>query len=157
MGHIASFRNNNPQWMHLNLYILGFPTRVSGRHSWILYHQFSKVLKGSFKSIYHYLLFSMVPINLVNRPSVAEALLQTALSFIKWPNHASWKYLQNIINPKPLELGTWYFETMFITPCVSGVIYHVSHVTCYVSCSTCHVSYDIITPKLLELEPEILK
>ena len=59
--------------------------------------------------------------------------------------------LQNIINPKLLELGTWNFETMFTTPCVSWVNCHVSCVMCHVSHVTCHLSHDIITHKLLEL------
>ena len=52
-----------------------------------------------------------------------------------------WKYLQNSVYPKPLELGCWNFETMFTTPCVSCFTCHVSHVTCHVSCVTCHVSH----------------
>ena len=41
--------------------------------------------------------------------------------------------LQNIINTKPLELGTSHFDTMATTPCVS-------HDTCHMSCVACHVS-----------------
>ena len=61
--------------------------------------------------------------------------------------------LWNIITPKPLELGTWHFETMFTTHCVSRVIYHMSHVTCHMSHVTCHMSnlQNFITPKPLEL------
>ena len=61
--------------------------------------------------------------------------------------------LWNIITPKPLKLGTWHFETMFTTHCVSRVIYHMSHVTCHMSHVTCHMSnlQNFITPKPLEL------
>ena len=44
-----------------------------------------------------------------------------------------WKYLQNIITPKPLGLGTWNFDTMFAFP-------YMSCVTCYMSHGTCDVS-----------------
>ena len=52
--------------------------------------------------------------------------------------------LLNIIYPKPLKLGTWNFETMFTTPCLSRDKCYVSPVTCFVSCVTCLVSHDII-------------
>ena len=32
------------------------------------------------------------------------------------------------MTPKPLELGTWNFDTIFTTSHVSGVTYQVSHV-----------------------------
>ena len=47
-------------------------------------------------------------------------------------------------NFKPLELGTWNFETMFNIPCVSCVMCHITLVTC-------HMSYDIVISKILEL------
>ena len=69
-----------------------------------------------------------------NRPGVAGDVLQTALSLINWligwvtdpfpPN------VHNIRNPKPLELESWNFESMF-TP---------HHVLCHVSPVTCHMS-----------------
>ena len=49
--------------------------------------------------------------------------------------------LQNIITPKPIELGTWYSETMFTPTCVSHVTCHVSHVPCHMSQVTCHMSH----------------
>ena len=42
--------------------------------------------------------------------------------------------IQDIISPKPLELGSWHFERIFIPP------HHASHVTCHVSHLTCQVS-----------------
>ena len=42
--------------------------------------------------------------------------------------------LQNIISPKPLELGGWIFERI-LTP------HHVSHITCHMSFVMCHVSH----------------
>ena len=45
----------------------------------------------------------------------------------------------DIITPKLLELGTWNFETVFTTPCVSWVTCHVSQVMCHMSCVTCHM------------------
>ena len=62
------------------------------------------------------------------------AVLLETVWFIHWliklslPSIPWWKYLQNIITPKPLELGTWSFGTIFITPSVSGITCHVSHV-----------------------------
>ena len=66
-----------------------------------------------------------------NKPGVARAVLKTPLSHIDWlsdwlsdpfpPN------LQDIINPKPLELGSWNFHP-----------HHLSHVTCHVSHVRCH-------------------
>ena len=41
--------------------------------------------------------------------------------------------IQDIINPKPLDQGSWIFERMI-------TFHHVSHVTCQVSGVTCHVS-----------------
>ena len=41
--------------------------------------------------------------------------------------------LQDIINPKPLELGTWTFGSMF-------TLHHVSHITCQVSGVRCQFS-----------------
>ena len=74
---------------------------------------------------------------LFNRPGVAGAVLQTPPSLIDSFIHSLsdplWKYLQKIITPKPFELGTWNFDTMFTIP-------YVSCVTCHVLCVTCHVS-----------------
>ena len=58
-------------------------------------------------------------------------------SFIKIFIHLSHPFppnLQNTINPKPFERGTWNFYTMFTT-C------HVPCVTCHISQVTCHVSH----------------
>ena len=54
--------------------------------------------------------------------------------------HPSSKYLLNTLIPKPEELGSWNFETMFIPLYVSCVTCHMSRVMCHVSCVTCHVS-----------------
>ena len=70
---------------------------------------------------------------LVNRPGVAGAVLQTPLWLIDSFSHHFPPNLQDIINPKTLELGSWNFERMF-TP------HHVSHVRCHVSCVRCQVS-----------------
>ena len=43
---------------------------------------------------------------IINRPGVAGAVLQTPPSFIDSVRNTLWKYLQNIITPKPFELGT---------------------------------------------------
>ena len=47
--------------------------------------------------------------------------------------------LQNPITPKPLELGTWNFDTIFVTSYVSGVRCHMSHVRCHVSGLTLYI------------------
>ena len=51
------------------------------------------------------------------------------------------KYLHNSVYPKPLELGSWNFETMFNTPCVPYGTCHISLVKCHMSHVICHVSY----------------
>ena len=48
--------------------------------------------------------------------------------------------LQNTINTKPLQLGTWNFDTMFTTCHMSCVTCHVSRVMCHLRCVTCHLS-----------------
>ena len=74
---------------------------------------------------------------IANRPSVAGAVLQTPPwlihSFIHWLSHPFPPNLQDIINPKPLELGSWNFACMF-------TLYHVLYVTCQVSGVRCHMS-----------------
>ena len=47
---------------------------------------------------------------------------------------------------KPLELGTWTFETMFKIQCVLYVTYHISNVTCHIL----HVTWHYL---VLELVP----
>ena len=69
---------------------------------------------------------------LFNRPGVAGAVLQTALSLSK-VRYGLWKYIQNNVSPKPEELESWSFERMFIPHYVSCVTCHESHVTCHLS------------------------
>ena len=69
-----------------------------------------------------------------NRPGVAGAVLKSASSLIYYFSEPFPPNLQNIINHKPEELGSWNFERMF-TP------HNMSYVTCCMSCVTCHVSY----------------
>ena len=49
-------------------------------------------------------------------------------------SNALWEYLQNTVYTKPLDLGSSNVETMLNNPCVSSITYHVSHVTCRMSC-----------------------
>ena len=42
--------------------------------------------------------------------------------------------LLNIINPKPLKLGTWHFEQRYTSLQMSHVMCQVSHVKCHMSC-----------------------
>ena len=62
---------------------------------------------------------------IINRPSLAGAVLQTLPLLIDWFIHSLihpfWKYLQTIITSKRLELWTWNFDTMFTIPYVSRV------------------------------------
>ena len=48
-------------------------------------------------------------------------------------------HLQNTFT-KPLELGSWYFYRMSISPNLSHVMCHVSHVMCPKSWVICHMS-----------------
>ena len=75
-----------------------------------------------FTPLFRYIFFN----NIFNRPGVAGAVLLTPPSIIPFP-----PFLQNTINPKPLELVTWHFYTVF-TP-LSGIMCHVSPVTCHMS------------------------
>ena len=71
---------------------------------------------------------------IINRPCVAGAVLDTDLLFtqsVQWVSLFRLN-LQNIINHKQSELGSWNFERMFI-PHMSCVTYRVSRVTCHVS------------------------
>ena len=79
----------------------------------------------------------LFPQCIFNRPGVAGAVLQTASSLIHSVGQPFPPNLQNIINHKPEELGSWNFERMF-TP------HNMSHVTCCMSRVTCHMSYVII-------------
>ena len=98
------------------------------------------------------------PYGIVTRPVVAWAVLQTPSSFVKWHSHPFPPNLQNINAPKLLDLGTWNFETMFTTSCLSRVMCHMTCFTCHMTCFTCHMSHvtcqvsnDISIPKLLKL------
>ena len=72
---------------------------------------------------------------MIIRPSVAGAVLQTASSLIDWFSHSSFVEIsQDTFTPKPYELGNWHFERMSTSR-------HVSHVTCHVSRVTCHMSH----------------
>ena len=75
---------------------------------------------------------------MLNRPSVAGAVLQSPPSLINSVSQSSFKskYLPNTLNRKPEELGSWDFEIMFIPHCFTC---QVSHVTCQVSGVTCHL------------------
>ena len=78
--------------------------------------------------------------NLFNRPGVVRAVLQTPLLLINSMSPPFPPNLQTIITPKPLDLGTWDFYTMFTTPCVPHDTCHMSGVTCQVSVVRCHMS-----------------
>ena len=72
---------------------------------------------------------------LLNRPGVAGAacsVTESSFSSRSSKHHNS----QSV-----LELGSWNFETVFTTPYMSQVTYHVLHVMCHMSCVTCHVSH----------------
>ena len=77
---------------------------------------------------------------IINRPGVAGAVVQTALSFIKWLSEPFPPDIQNIIASKPLELESWNFDRMFTPYHVSCVMCHVSRVTCHMAPVTCHLS-----------------
>ena len=86
----------------------------------------------------------------INRPGVARAVLQSASwsihSFTEWVSDPFPPNLQNIINHKPEELGSWNFERMFTpTTChMSHVTCHVSHITCHTSRVRCHMSHFLL-------------
>ena len=57
----------------------------------------------------------------------------------------SFKYLQNTLNLKPDKLGSWHFESMFISHHAPHVACHMSRVSCQVSHVRCQVS--LVTQK----------
>ena len=71
---------------------------------------------------------------LVNRPGVAGAVLQSPPWLTDWLinclSDGLWKYIQNLVNPKPEEVESWKLRRMFIP-------HNVSHVMCHLSCVTC--------------------
>ena len=83
------------------------------------------------------ILLKLFRICMFKDPNLAENLTRCQNSFFLRTPQSSWSSffsksapnLQNIINPKPLELGT-------STPPVC----HVSHVMCHMSCVTCNMS-----------------
>ena len=48
---------------------------------------------------------------------------------------------ETYITPKPWELGTWNFDTIFTTPYVSSVTCQMTGVRCRVSHIRCHMSH----------------
>ena len=77
---------------------------------------------------------TLLKCNLINRPCVARAVLQTPLLVINWVSHPLWKYLQQTFIPKPEKLGSWTFERRLTFP-------HLSCVRCHMSCVRCHMLY----------------
>ena len=67
-----------------------------------------------------------------NRSGVAGAVLQTAVLLTNWVSqwgiHPFPPDLQNIIIPKPLEIGSWNFVRIVIPHHVSPVTFHLSPV-----------------------------
>ena len=70
-------------------------------------------------------------VQIINRPGVAGAVLQTPLRLIEWVTDHFPPNDQFTVNRKPLELGGGNFYTMFST---SHVSHFISNVTCHVSC-----------------------
>ena len=80
-----------------------------------------------------YVIYTLV----FDRPGVAGAVLKTALCLTL--SHPLWKYLQNTVSQKPLELGTLNFRECSPNQ-VACVKCHISHVTHQVSRVRCQVS-----------------
>ena len=73
--------------------------------------------------------------SILNKPGVAGDVLQTPPSLINLSNN--WWFVQissYLCISKTIQLGTWHFETILITPCVSCV-------TCHMTCDTWHVTW----------------
>ena len=85
--------------------------------------------------------------NLINRPGVARAVLQTTFSLINWLSHSSFSSRSskhyNSQTVRARELKFW--ENIHPTPCVmchvSCVMCHMLFVTCHLSPVTCHLSH----------------
>ena len=67
------------------------------------------------RKYYQGFLYASICSVLINRPGVARAVLKTPSLLIKSLSHPFPPDLQNMMTPKPLELGSWNFETMFTT------------------------------------------
>ena len=74
-------------------------------------------------------------VKIINRPSVAGAVLQTALLLIDWLIMSLILFLQIFTTIRTRELKL--LENVHPTRCV---MCQVSHVTCHLSCVTCHLS-----------------
>ena len=98
--------------------------------------------------------FFFVFYEIFNGPSEARAVLQTPPSLIlklsksacssrliHWLSNHFPPNLHNTRNPKPFELGTYHFDTMFTTRHLSIVMCHVSCVMGQVSNVMCHMSH----------------
>ena len=98
-----------------------------------------------FLCLFYYLSFSRDSVwtvsKISSRPSVAGAVPQSALWFIHSLSQPFPPNLQNIINNKPEELGSWNFERMFTPQNLSHVTCRKSGVTCHVTCVTGHMSH----------------
>ena len=83
-----------------------------------------------------------LPKTLSNRPGVARAVLQTALSLSKlwFVEIYSKQHYSQTITAGELKLGENVHPPTCVTFHVSHVTCHMSHVTCHVSRVTCHVS-----------------
>ena len=107
--------------------------------------------------------------HIINRPCVAGAVLQSASSFTDSVGQPFPPNLQNIINYKPEEPGSWNFERKstphnmshvtslsskyhklqtrrarelrFLRECSPPTTCHMSHVACHMSCVMCHMSH----------------
>ena len=76
-----------------------------------------------------------------NRPGVVGAVLKTPLWLTQSVSHHFPPNLQNMINPKPQELGGWNLERILNPHNMSLVTCHVSHVTCHLSRFTFRMSH----------------
>ena len=83
------------------------------------------------------------PGSIIKRPGVAEAVLQTPLSFMKWLSHSSFVKISSehlhSQTRRARELKFW--KKVHLPPTPSGVICHMSHVMCQVSHVMCHMCF----------------
>ena len=87
-----------------------------------------------------------VNVNVINRPSVSGAVLQTPLSLFDWLSNSSFssKSLRHVHSQTVWARDVAFLENVHLPPCVtchmSQVMCHMSHVICRMSCVTCNIS-----------------
>ena len=105
----------------------------------ILCQQFTQTTAVSSPSMADFRIFEILIFSIIifNRPGVSRGCSTISLVTHSFSQPFS-PNLQNIINHKPEELGSWNFGRMFTPHNMSHVTCRMAHVTCHMSRVTCN-------------------